>query len=102
MAVSEDHLQTTLPLPPFLNRVSELVDVRPEAFILGDEETREAALQAAKYAFDLCEYRLVLALLSLEGLKVYHILKLTNNFLLISRAARTARSCSCSSAPSVC
>ncbi|KAF8591856.1 Mpp10 protein [Ramaria rubella] len=40
-------------LPPAFSRVSELVDSKPEAFLIGDEETRAAALEAVKYVFDL-------------------------------------------------
>ncbi|KIJ25602.1 hypothetical protein M422DRAFT_273415 [Sphaerobolus stellatus SS14] len=49
-AIDDDN---TISLPPVLGKVSELVDVRPESFMLGDEEIRVASLQAAKYVFDL-------------------------------------------------
>lgn len=39
-----------------LDRVSQLVDQNPQAFINGDKELAEAALNAAKYMFDLCMF----------------------------------------------
>lgn len=59
MSVLDDQSQPTI--PSVLTVVSELVDSKPEAFIVGDEKTRAATLQAAKYVFDLCEYLFFLA-----------------------------------------
>lgn len=98
MEISDN--QTQVDVPPVLTRVSELVDARPEAFIVGDEETRAATLQAAKYAFDLCKLHFALA--HCCPTRHSNLLSCMAHGNLISRAARTARPASCSPTGTVC
>ncbi|GJJ09660.1 hypothetical protein Clacol_003884 [Clathrus columnatus] len=46
-------LEVSQPVAPVLDRVSQLVDAKPQAFITGDKDLVNAALEATKYIFDL-------------------------------------------------
>lgn len=44
-----------VPLPPELQNLSNLLEESPETLALGNQELQAAALNATKYAFDLCK-----------------------------------------------
>jgi len=48
-----DDIQTES-LPVELEKLTNLLDTRPECLATGDSEIAQAALDAAKYIFDLC------------------------------------------------
>lgn len=43
------------PLPPELQNLSNLLEECPETLALGNQELQATALNATKYAFDLCK-----------------------------------------------
>ena len=44
-----------VPLPSELQNLSNLLEECPETLALGNQELQAAALNAAKYVFDLCK-----------------------------------------------